>query len=587
MDDEVEKNATIEELEAREATKIEFQNDPDIDKAVDQIVNEESDELLEAQDKAKEFIPPTEKQTFFGRIKSLVKAWWQNKRLRYITIFSALLLLIISIFVPFTRYGILNLAGVRVSSSMTVVDSGTGLPLKNITVQLQGQEQKSNEDGYVEFSGLKQGESLLKIDKRGYAKLDKIITLGWGSNPIGEQSLLATGSQYTFVLKDWLSGQPVLDGEATSGEDVAKSDDKGIIKLTIGEESEQAEATISATGFRTEKFILDDLVEGENIVSMVPSKKHVFVSNRSGEYDIYKIDIDGKNEEILLKSTGKEREIPFVLSHPNRDVVALVSSRDGNKNKDGFVLDGLFTVDAISGETYNITRSEQLQIIGWSGNKLLYVSVIEGVSAGNSQRSKLTSFDADTKERTDIASSNYFNDVKLINNKVYYAVSSYAVPRSQAKLYSSDIDGKNKKTLVDEQVWAIIRRDFKNLLFNTESQQWYTQEIDKDVAKFDGQPNVRASRNYTNSPDKSKSVWVDIRDGKGTLLLNKSGVEAEETIFAESGLTDPVYWVNESTLVYRITTNQETADYVLNLESIQKPKKIVNVLGNASRYFYQ
>lgn len=129
------------------------------------------------------------------------------------------------------------------------------------------------------------------------------------------------------------------------------------------------------------------------------------------------------------------------------------------------------------------------------------------------------------------------------------------------------------KTLVDEQVWAIIRRDFKNLLFNTESQQWYTQEIDKDVAKFDGQPNVRASRNYTNSPDKSKSVWVDIRDGKGTLLLNKSGVEAEETVFAESGLTDPVYWVNESTLVYRITTNQETADYVLNLESIQKPKR--------------
>jgi hypothetical protein len=203
MDDEVEKNATIEELEAREATKIEFQNDPDIDKAVDQIVNEESDELLEAQDKAKEFIPPPEKQTFFVKIKYLVKAWWHNKRLRYLSIFSALLLLIISMFVPFTRYGILNLAGVRVSSSMTVIDSGTGLPLKNITIQLQGQEQKSNEEGYVEFSGLKQGESLLKVDKRGYAKLDKIITLGWGSNPIGEQPLLATGSQYTFVLKDW------------------------------------------------------------------------------------------------------------------------------------------------------------------------------------------------------------------------------------------------------------------------------------------------------------------------------------------------------------------------------------------------
>lgn len=567
--------------------ELEFNNDASIDEAVDKIVNEEGDELLAVEDKIRgvEFAPPVKKTGFGAKIKSLGAKWWNNKRLRYGTLIGLVLLVIIAMFVPVTRYGILNTAGVRVSSSMTVVDSITGLPLKNIPVKIQGQEQKSDEEGYVSFSKLKQGKTNIVIDKRGYALLDKNITLGWGSNPIGEQSITATGSQYTFLLVDWLSGQPVKNAEATSGEDVAQSDEEGRIILTVGELSSETTADISAESYRKETFNLDELNQGETIIKMVVAKKHTFVSNRSGEYDLYKIDVDGTNEEVLLPASSKEREVPFVLSHPTKDVVAYISSRDGDVNSGNFVLDGLFIIDAINGETYKVTRSEQIQLIGWSDNKLIYVAVIEGVSAGNSQRSKLISYDLDTKERVELASSNYFNDVKLINKTVYFAVSSYAVPQSQAKLFSIDTDGKNKKTLVEEQVWSIIRKDYTNLQFSAVDLRWYEQEISGEVKKLDVAPVTRTSRSYSVSPSGEKAVWVDIRDGKGVLLLYDTVQKTESVILTKSGLGSPVEWLNNSTLVYRISTVQETADYVFSIEGTES-KKIADVIGNQSRYFY-
>jgi hypothetical protein len=327
---------------------------------------------------------------------------------------------------------------------MTIVDSESGRPLKNILVSLQGYEARTNDDGYVSFMELKQGNSTFKVDRKGFAPLEKTLTLGWGTNPLGEQSLLATGARFRFTLKDWLSGAILKDAEATSGEYVGQSDEDGTVELVMGEVADDAEIILSAKGYRNETRKVVDVSDEIIEQTMVPSKKHAFVSNRDGKYDLYTIDVDGKNEKLSLGGTGKEREVPYVLPHQNRDIIAYVSSRDGDTNKDGFILDGLFVVDTFTAETYKITRSEQLQVIGWSGNKLIYVAIVEGVSAGNSQRSKIVSYDLDTKERIDLASSNYFNDVKLVDGTVYYAVSSYAVPRAQAKLFSVILDGKDK-----------------------------------------------------------------------------------------------------------------------------------------------
>jgi hypothetical protein len=400
--------------------------------------------------------------------------------------------------------------------------------------------------------------------------------------------LSATGTQFTFVLSDWLSNKPITDAEASSGEDIAQSDEQGKIVLTVGELAEDTEATILVEGYQEVKILLSEAVE-ETEVKMVPAKKHVFVSNRTGQYDLYKISVDGTNEEVLLPATGKEREIPHVLPHQTKAYAAYISTRDGEVNSGGFILDGLYIVDVNNGTADRITRSEQIQIIGWSGDRLIFTAVTEGVSGGNPERSKVFSFDIQSGDKLELASSNYFNDVKLVDNTVYYSVSSFAVPASAAKLFSVKPDGEDQKTVVDLQVWNIVQAAFDTLHFRAVDgafdTQWYTQQGGAGAEKLEAPPVIQTSRYYSISPDAKHALWVDERDGKGVLL--KYDVEAadEQVIQTAPGLSDPVYWLNDRDAVYRIATSEETADYIVSLDG-GEPRKIADVIGNRSRYFY-
>jgi hypothetical protein len=557
-----------------------------IDEAVDEIVIEEADELLAAEDEALESAntPEPKKLTMIGKLQEVIKTWWNRPRLRNATLASFAVMFIVLGLLPVTRYAMLNIAGVRVKATITIVDSVTSLPLQNIPVTLRDTTVLSDESGNVIFDNLRLGSTKLVVDRRGYMKVDKPHTVGWGSNPLGSLALEATGTLFNFELTDWLSGAALSDIEALSGEDIAKGDESGKITLNVSDYSDDGEAIVRASGYREERFKLGDLAS-ETKVAMVPNKKHPFVSNRSGEFDLYARDVDGKNEKLLMKATGKEREVPFALPHPTKEVVAYITSRDGDVNKGGFVLDGLFIVDLLSGEPYKVARSEQVQLIGWSENKLLYVAVIEGVSAANSQRSKLISYDVDTKERIELASSNYFNDVKLIGDTIYYAVSSYAVPKSQAKLFSVKVDGSDNQIVLDDQVWSIARKNYESVLLNAENSRWYEFTVGGVPEKLSSPPGNKIGRVYTVSPDKKRASWVDVRDGKGVLLVYDVEQKKETVSQTISGLSDPVYWFANTYLIFRVSTSEETADYVLNIDD-GEPKKIADVVGNRSRYFY-
>ncbi len=577
---------TIEEaIEESEKESDVFQPDPEVDAAVDDIVRTESDEsIAEADAKLSALAESKNKRSLKGKIKGAFTAWWENRPARYGTFAGLFILFTLIVLLPTTRYTVLNLAGVRVSSSMTVVDSQTKLPLKNIHVQLQDKYAATDNEGNVTLTDLKLGSSQLIITKTGYADTDKQIVLGWGSNPIGKQEIIATGEQFTFVLSDWKSDQKIVEAEAVSGESSAKADENGKIILTVGlEDIENIEVTIKAQGYRDETLSGDELSEDVINLKMVPAKKHVFVSNRDNQYDLYKIDVDGQNEEIILKATGKEREVPMVTIHPNRNITAFVSSRDGDENKDRFILDGLFIVDLETGETEKITRSEQVQVIGWHDNKLVYLQIIEGTSAGSSQRSKIISYDLISGEKNDLATANYFNDVELVGDTLYYAVSSYGVPGSQAKLFTVEVDGRETKKLVDYQVWNIFRSDYSKLLFSAENQKWYSAEIGKEAVET-SQVAAPNARNFVDNPKGDTTAWVDIRDGKGVLLKSNTKDFSEEQVITLPGLSSVQYWLNDSTLVFRIISNDETADYVLNLEK-GEPQKITDITASRNTYF--
>lgn len=575
LDSIVPKNRVEETLESTQT-----------DQAVDDIIATESDALLKAEDeKLAEAFKPEPVKTKRG----IVRRFFGNKVVRIALVLALIAGIAAAATVPTSRYYLLNTAGVRSSASVTVLDSSTQQPLKGVKVNLAGEATETNEEGKAQFSNIKLGQTDLVIEKRAFAPITQPLVIGWGSNPLPEYQLTPTGSQYTFIVTDYLSGKPVDNVEAASNEASAQSNEKGEIKLTIDQQDDTPrDVIISGDGYREEKFQLNLDQKEPLAISLVPARKHVFISKRSGKYDVYKVDVDGQNEKLVLPGTGSERDDMVLISHPTAEVAALVSTKDNKRNNDGFLLSTLTVMNLNEETTKSVVTSERVQVIDWVGSKVVYVAVKEGASGDSPDRHTLASYDYQTQEYHELAKSNYFNDVMVAGGKVYYAPTSTYATETKAALYRVNADGSDKQELFNQEVWNIFRTNYDKLVFAVQ-QDWYELAIGQTKpGKISGEPPSQVSRVYIDNGSGSKALWVDSRDGKGVLLGYDTQTNEDTVIRTQGGLKDPIRWLSDNVVIYRISTESETADYVLNLDG-GEPKKIrdvTNTSGVNTWYFY-
>ena len=570
-------------LEPTAIAEKEEYSDSTTEKAVDDIVATESDELLAREDAAKED-ELSVKNVSKGSKKERLKTFLKIPAVRWGIVTGLVLILLVIAVLPGSRYAILNAAGVRAGSSLTVINDDNQQPLKNAEVTIGDQKKNTDDKGVVEFTGLKLGKTQVKVNKRGYGAVEQSRTLGWGSNPLGQVKLTVTGSQFTFVVNDFLSNKSVMGAEAVSGEFNAQSDLDGKILLPLDSTSDgDVEVTIKATDYREQKITIKTSDTSEKNVLLVPSKQHVFISKRTGKYDVYKIDADGTNESILMAATGSEREDLAVLAHPTKEYVAIVSTREGKRNKDGYLMSNLFVVNVKTGEATKLPQSERIQLVDWTGDRIVYIAVTEGASAANAARSKLFSFEIGQPGAKEIASANYFNDAIIFRDAVYYAPSSYSIPVGNVKYYRINPDGSSQVALLDIEVWNIFRSDYDTLLLSVQ-QDWYEQKAAGQPTKLTNAPANPRNRIYRESPDKKRALWIDVRDGKGVLISYDTEAKKEDTLQTQAGLVLPVSWLNNTTYVYRISDNREVADYVKSTEG-GEAKKLRDVT-NTELYNY-
>lgn len=510
----------------------------------------------------------TEKKSLKQRLKAVIKSWWNNKKLRYATFAAVGFLLLLAILIPPSRYFLLNTLGVRSKTSVVIYDQSSKLPLKNVQVSISGKTTKTNQQGKAELTGIKLGKQNLSIEKRAFAEVNKPITIGWGSNPLGNIEIQPVGAQYTFYLTDWLTGKPVGTGEAVSGEFSALADKEGKILLTVepNNDDDQLEVQVTSGNYRVEKikFNLDD--KTRRSVKLVPGRKHPFFTRRDGKYDLYKVDVDGKNEQLVLAGTGYENETITMISHPSKDIVAVVNTRDNVRNNDGYLLQTLTMVDLSDNANDTIAQSEVVKLIGWSGDKLVYLQRTSGTSAANPERNKLFIYDSKTTETKLVAKANGFNDVKLIGSDIYYAPGNSYQAGEESSYLKQSVNGGNPTKILDKEVWNVFRTDYNNLDISVSGQKWYTYSLgDTSATASQDVPSSFTSIHYQDSLDGKHSIWSEDRDGQGTLLVYDIASGKDKILKQQSGLRTAVRWLDNTSLVYRISDPQETADYIINI----------------------
>ncbi|HEX5797648.1 MAG TPA: hypothetical protein VFX86_04645, partial [Candidatus Saccharimonadales bacterium] len=442
--------------------------------------------------------------------------------------------------------------------------------------------------GNVKLEQLQLGKQQLSVKKPAFAETYRQVTVGWGSNPIGDIGLIPVGSRYKFIVKDFVSGKPIVSAEAISGDASATANKKGEIVLVVADQNEsEVNIKINAAGYRSEKIKLEVGSKGLHRINLAPAKKHAFVSKRSGKYDLYKIDIDGKNEEMILAGTGSESESTTVIL-PNKDnnLIAFVSTRGDQRDQDGYALSNLMIIDLTTGSVETIDHSQRLQLLSFAANELVYVRIAEGEEDDSPKRHQLISYDTDTKQQNTLAQANYFNDALVADGAIYYAPAKFG-KNTKAGLFKVNPDGSNKTTVYDKETWSLFRVAYDKL--NTAvGQDWFEYNLFSGTFNpLSGAPPDQQSRIYVADPLGDKSAWVDSRDGKGVLIVYDTASGQDTVIQTQGGLSNPISWLDNDHLVYRVTNSSETADYVISLSG-GDPKKIRDVTNTAGldRWYY-
>ena len=547
-------------------------DDPSVDAAVEDILHADADPVLPH---IPEETPTIMKMPLHERIKNGWLNWWATPWKRYGTMAFLVLLITLPLFVSPIRVWTLNTMGVRSSLLVNVVDGATNMPLQNAVVQVDNVSGKTDAEGQLRLKGIRLGKKEVRISKTAFATTNKKVTFGMRIVDLGDVTLKAVGVQLTYHFTDYLSNKPIPEVELVSGEATAKADKSGKATLTIAPNSgTYAKVTITKKGYRTETITPDSDTSARVEQKLVPSARAIFVTKETGQYDVYKMYLDGKDRSILLAGTGLENQSIVALPSPSGDKVAVVSTRDDKRNKDGYLLTALNVVDTESGNAVNLDYAEQIALLGWRGNTLVYLQTVAGTSAANAGRQKIVAYDLAANKRFQLANANYFAGSELVGNTLYYTVSA-TDPNAQETFARINIDGTAKKTLFTGNVWSLLRTDYQTLKLQTHD-KWYQYTIGASAPVESTPVNNYNSRFYLDNPDAKTSVWVDVRDARGVLLQRNLATSKETELITQKNMQAPVYWLNEKTIIYRVVGASEVADYAISLDGGQ-PKKIADV----------
>lgn len=510
------------------------------------------------------FAPQT--HSIKDRLVRLWRCWWTNKPVRYGTIGGVIVLIGIIFLIPGTRYASLNLVGVRGSVQLMVLDKTSGQPLQNVQVQLDGTVQKTSQKGVAVLNGIKLGTQEVAVRKDAFASEQIEVMVTMGRTEVPDVSLRPIGSQYTFVVTDYVSGKPITGAKITSAGDAsANVNKKGEALLTLTATNDgHIPITVSSESYRSEKKLITPGNHETQNVTLVPAAQHVFASNQSGVLGIYAIDIDGKNRKELLSPVDIVGQQSVQLrTNSGATLSALVSKKDAVKNKDGYILDALSILTVSSATNKTIDRGEDIQIIDWSGDELVYTVVVSGASAANAQRSKLFSYNTRTDKKTQLAATNYFVGAIVIGDIAYYATSS-TDPGQSSALLQIGLDGKNRQLLSRGSMWSLYRSSYTNIALQNEA-GW--QNYDTKIHKLStlSMPQYEHYR-FETSPDATKTAYVQQRDGKGVLVVSDLQRNRDVVLTVLPG-AETVRWLTNNVLVYRSSTDREVADYVVSIDS--------------------
>lgn len=485
--------------------------------------------------------------------------------------------------VPNTRWPILNFIGFRSSVLVTVQVQSTKKPIFNATVKLENNQSTTTDTfGHARFEKVRLGSHTLTAQKAGYGDTSFVFTNSFGTTK-PSVAMKIIGIQLNFDVKNWLSEQPISGANLSYEKSTAQTDKTGRASLIISPTDKKTiDVVVSAPGFLTKTLTTDTSVESSE-VSLVSAQKDYFISKRDGTFDIFSSNLDGSEQTKIIQATGKEDEslLQFTIN-PNNKQAVLVATRDG-KIQNGRLVAGVYSLNLEQASLKKFDEGSDIQILDWSDTTIVYTKSDANLLYNDPALSRVMSYNLSTQKLTELRQANYFSVSLVAQGKVFYMPNNPYGTIDDAVLTSVDVKGGSKKTYLEgRQIGYATRAGYNTLqVQDTSGANFEIQLSNEAVKAIDTRPSN--SYSFSISQNNQQAVWSDRRDGQGALIIRDLKTNQESVVSKTAGLTSPVRYISDDLVVVRVATSQETADYVVSLNS-KKITKIVDVLNiNSTR----
>lgn len=577
---------------------------PETDKAVEQIVHQESDELIAKKDDDKSFVPPK---------RHLYKKFLHNKKLAIPTGVVALFLLLAAI--PFTRYPLFGLFW-KQTYKLQILDSQTDQPISEAIVSLAGKTMTTDNQGRASLH-VRVGHTTLSVTKNYYAPTSQKVLVGLHARGLHSFSIKATGRQVPLTVINKISGKPLANVLVKAVNTQARTDKNGKVAIVLPADKNSVAANLSAAGYNPVDATIQVTIQAvkANSFGLTPSGKVYFLSNLSGKIDVVKSNLDGSGRQTVLGGTGSEDSHSTVLL-ASRDwkFLALLAKRNGANAE-------LDLIDTSTDKVTNIDKGNVgFTAVGWSDHLFIYEVYRPDVALWQPNQSTLKSFNAEAGKLTVIdqtlaegSATDYAyqdfgtNDTHIVGDRLIYIKEWNAYYPSASRLdgkndqiVSAAPDGSSKQSIKDlplsstqsyQYIYSSVPTP-QNIYFqigsaNSTIYYSYTSGSVTQVNTITNDIFNQAYPTYLVSPSDSQTFWAEQRDGKNSLFVGDKTAKNQKQIASLSDF-QPYGWYSDDYLLVSKNSSQlfimpvsgpSTTVQPLKLTDYYKPAQSFNGYG--------
>lgn len=530
--------------------------------------------------------------------------WYAGRKKLSIPL-SALVLLLLLLAVPLTRYPLAGLV-LKKNFTLQITDQTTNTPVSGASVSSGSVSTLTDGNGQARLR-LAVGHHNLSITKKYYRDGSaKVLVPVLSAKKTPEIKLQATGRQVKIAIKNTISKKALENVDIKVSDITAKTDKDGKALIVLPAGTASQKTTLSLAGYNTAEAIIkvNDIKVEENNFSLTPTGKIYFLSKLSGKVDVVKANLDGTTRETILAGTGREDSQNTVLL-AGRDwrYLALLSRRDSDLAK-------LYLIETATDKVTAIDEGNAtFSLIGWSDANFVYRVDRNSYQLWQPKAHALKSYDAVSKkiimldetgaQGTSDSDYNYenFSSTYIVGQRVVYAknwFSTYADNASlndkQLGIYSVSITGGNRSThksfgyadnqstyeqsylaKPDEIFFQVTEKSADAKYFVYANGQVAEQPTVKD--EFDNYLNGSQYITYLQSPSAKSTFWSESRDGKNSLFVGNPAGDGAKQIATLSDY-QTYGWYSDD---YLLISKNGSELYIMNSDGIKKDSEALKV----------